>query len=123
MADHLPKFAPGTGVTHTASAAITGGQVLVFTGDRRVAPSGGAGPIAGVAGRDALTEEQLVVHRGGGHPLRAAAAIAANQSVIAAAGGDVAPYPATGGDPATIIGVAAEAIAAGARGLVFLHQS
>jgi hypothetical protein len=127
MADHLPKFPSGTPVTHTASAAVTGGQLVVFTGNRRVAPAGAGAAIAGVAGRDALAEEQLVVHRGGGHVLLADTAIAAGGRVMAGATGRVAAWAPVGGAtvaaPEHIIGVAAEAIAAGARGLVFLNES
>lgn len=127
MADHLPKFAPGTGVTHTASAAVTGGQLVLFSGPRRVAPSGAGANVAGVAGSDALAEQQLVVHRGGGHVLLAETAIAANGRVMAGANGQVAAWaavaPATVAAPENIIGTAAQAIAAGARGLVFLNQS
>jgi hypothetical protein len=127
MADHLPKFAPGTAVTMTASAAVTGGQLTVFTGNRRVGPAGAGAAIAGVAGRDALAEQQVVVHRGAGHVLLAETAIAAGGRVMAGATGQVAAWapiaPATVAAPENIIGVAAEAIAAGARGLVFLTES
>jgi hypothetical protein len=127
MADHLAKFPAGKAITHTASAAVTGGRLLAFSGNRRVAHAGAGAAIAGVAGRDAAAEEQLVVYRGGGHVLLAETAIAAGGRVMAGATGQVAAWAPVGGAtvaaPEHIIGVAAEAIAAGASGLVLLHQS
>lgn len=97
MADYLPKFNGGAVVTFTATAAITGGQVVAVNGVRSVAPAGAdSGAIAGVAARDAKTGEQVAVFVGGGvvHKVVASAEITAGAKVTSATGGKVAPIGA-----------------------------
>lgn len=91
MGEYVPKFNPGQAVTYTASAAVTGGQLVEVTGDRSVAPAtANSTKTAGVAGFDAKAGESVTVYSGGGHRLKAAGAIAAGDTVSAAAGGAVA---------------------------------
>ncbi|WP_295035521.1 capsid cement protein [uncultured Microbacterium sp.] len=87
MADHLPLFKPGQAVTFTATAAITGGQVVEVSGDRKVAPAGAASTKAiGTAGLDVASGDTLVVHLNGPvDTVVAAAAITAGAEVEAAA--------------------------------------
>lgn len=119
MPDYLPKHSPGATVTYTTSAAVTGGQLLAITGDLLVAPTAGAGPVEGVAGRDAATGQEVPVRNGGVHLLVASANITANQRVQSAANGQVAPWAGTA--PADVIGHATQPIASGATGRVRLY--
>ena len=112
MTEYLPKFKPGQTVTFTATAAITGGQLVEVSGDRSVAPAGAASTkVVGVAGHDAKSGDLVTVHMGGvQHIASTAAAITAGAAVQAAADGKVvagttAPIgialnavPAAGGD-------------------------
>lgn len=132
---HLPKYAPGTALTREASAAITAGQLLTITGDNTVAPTtGDAQLVVGVASRDAAIGELLTVQRGGVHVLTAAAAVAAGDYLMSAAGGQVRPVPATAATGAAttqtqtdinntraIVGYALEPIALGAAGECHLN--
>lgn len=91
MGEYVPKFNPGQAVTFTASAAVVGGQLVEVTGDRRVAPATAASTkTAGVAGFDAKTGESVTVYSGGVQRLKAAGAVAAGDTVSAAAEGAVA---------------------------------
>ena len=91
MADHLPKFKPGQAVTFSASAAITGGQVVEVSGNRTVAPAGAASAKAiGTAGHDAAGGGKVVVHLAGPvDTAKAAAAVLAGAKVEAGAAGTV----------------------------------
>jgi predicted RecA/RadA family phage recombinase len=92
MAEFLPDFAPGTDVTFTASADITGGQLVAITGDLTVGPCGTASASAwrGVAANDAKSGEKVLVRSGGVVTLTASGAIAAGAPVVPAASGAVA---------------------------------
>lgn len=110
MADHTPLFKPGQEVTLTASAAITGSQVVVVSGDETVAPAAGASAAAvGVAKYDAASGAKVGVVFGGVHELAASGAIAAGDPVTSAAAGAVASF--TGSTYSTIIGKALKAAA------------
>ena len=111
MADYLPKFKPGEAVTFTASAAVTGGRLVVATGDRTVGPAGAdSAAVIGVAAFDAASGESVTVftRAGGIQRLTASAAIAAGAQVISAANGKIA----TVGAGANPIGIALVAAAA-----------
>lgn len=111
MADYLPKFKPGEAVTFTASAAVTGGRLVVVTGDRTVGPAGAdSAAVVGVAAFDAASGEPVTVftRAGGVQRLTASAAIAAGARVISASAGKVA----TIGAGANALGVALEAASA-----------
>lgn len=110
MADHTPLFKPGQEVTLTASAAITGGNVVVVSGDETVAPSSGASAAAvGVAKYDAANGTKVGVVFGGVHELVSTGTINAGDPVTSASGGAVAAYSGT--TYSTIIGKALKAAA------------
>lgn len=71
---------PFTARTYIASAAIVAGQLLEFTGDKTVAPTGtGGGSVitAGVAMHDAANGAAIVVGMDGTFPMTAQGAITA----------------------------------------------
>jgi len=113
MADYTPVFSPGTATTSTASAAITGGQLLMVTGDDTVGPAGAASlAYVGVAGHDAAVGARVTVLAGPGqvHRTTSTGAITAGSLVQCGAAGVVATL---GGTPAEgqSIGVALAAAA------------
>ena len=121
MAESVPAFnrnqAP---VTMTASAGVTGGQLVALTGGRRVAPAGaGSTAVIGVAENDAAAEANVPVGMSGVYRLTASGAIAAGATCVAGAAGTVATAagPATG----AYVGKALEAIADGETGLVAVN--
>lgn len=94
MADYLPKFETGKPFTATASAAITGGRVLIVSGAGTVSHAGAdavATTLAGVAGFDAAIGEDVLVYpiKNTVHKLTAGAAIAAGASIGTLAAGKV----------------------------------
>lgn len=108
MADYVPLFLPGQAYTATASAAITGGQLVYVSGSATVAKTSGATTIPiGVAGFDAAASgDKLTVYaRGTIHRLTAAGAITAGDLVHAAAAGAVASHTLDSSD-AEVFGVA-----------------
>jgi len=111
MADYLPKFKPGQAVTFNASADVTGGRLVVVTGNRTVGPAGAdSAAVVGVAGFDAKSGERVTVftRAGGVHPLVANGAIAAGIKVSSAAAGKIQ----TVGDTTNPVGLALETAAA-----------
>lgn len=106
MAEYLPVNTPGQALVFTASAAITGGQLLSVSGNDTVAPSAAAATSwIGVAAFDAVTGDRVTVYAGGVQELTASGAIPAGALVASAAGGAVT---AAGETPAAgaIVGVA-----------------
>lgn len=93
MADYVPVFAPGQDISLTTSAAVTGGQLLVISGNDTVAASSAASAAwVGVAAFDAASGAKVTVHSGGVHELLLAADAAAGVNVVAGAAGAVTPY-------------------------------
>lgn len=96
MPDYAPVYGRPQDVTWIADAAITGGQVLTFTGPDKVAPAAGpTAAFAGVAAHDAAGGAQVTVLGGPGvvHETATAAQLpapAAPAPTTAAAGGTVA---------------------------------
>lgn len=91
MAEYLPIFKPGQSLPLTASATITGGQLVAVSGVSTVAPAGAASTaVIGVAAFDAASGDKVTVHTGGVHSCTASGAITAGQPVIAGAAGTVA---------------------------------
>jgi hypothetical protein len=84
MSEYLPKFFPGDTVTIAASATITGGQLVTWTG--AVAGDNATG-VAGVAGHDAASGDSLTVYRIGVHTLTADGAITKGDPICSAASG------------------------------------
>lgn len=82
MADYTPIHAPGHEITQTASAAITGGQVLMNSGNGTVAPAAAASvKYVGVAAHDAASGALVTVFTGVGmvHETTAQGAVTAGQ--------------------------------------------
>lgn len=97
MADYLPKFKPGEAITRTASAAITGGQLVIVSGSGTVAPSTAASAAwLGVAAHDAAIGDPVTIFKDGVQRPLASAAITAGDIVVAAAAGRVATNAAPG---------------------------
>ncbi|KLO31589.1 hypothetical protein ABW16_01785 [Mycolicibacter heraklionensis] len=89
--DYMPKFLGGCTITCIATADITAGQLVVNSGDYKVAPaSAAAAKQFGVAVRTVKAGQKVAVWFEGVHPLAASGAIAAGAPVIAAASGAVA---------------------------------
>lgn len=89
MADYAPKYLYADQITATASAAITGGQLLVVTGDGTVGPAGAsAANVVGVAAMDAGTGARLSYFpRGKVHVTTTAGAVVAGAAAYSAANG------------------------------------
>jgi len=118
MADYAPLFQPGHAISLTASAAVTGGQLVEITTDNSVQPAGAASAkVVGVALFDGAVGDLVSVQSAGVQRLTAASAIAAGDSVAAAANGQVAT---AGANP--VVGIAIAAAAAGATALVKLNR-
>ena len=91
MAEYLPIYKPGQAVTLKASAAITGGQLVEVTGSGTVGPAAAASTkVVGVAGFDAAINDNVTIYAGGVQHVTAASAVAAGDSIQAAANGQVA---------------------------------
>lgn len=112
MADYAPKYLYGDQATGTASAAITGGQVLVVSGDGTVGPAGDAADVTviGVAAADAASGARAAYFpRGKVHISTTAGAVVAGNGVSAGAAGTVDDD--AGSDP--ILGVFLTSAASG----------
>lgn len=107
MAEYLPLKSPGQDFTMTASAAITGGQLVRVSGPGTIAPTSAASADwLGVAATDAAAAGVLLtVYTGGVQRLTASGSIAAGQNVEAAAAGTVAAHT-NGTNDANIVGIA-----------------
>ncbi len=92
MADVTHLFEPASvGITFTADAAITAGQVVYVSGDRLVTPTSGVSKaVIGVAAHDAADTEKVLVLVGGVVKVTAGGTIAAGGLVTSAADGEVA---------------------------------
>ncbi len=92
MGAYEPKFLYTDVVTGTASATITGGQVLVVSGNGTVGPAGAdSNAVIGVAAHDAVNGGRLSYFpRGKVHVTTAAGGITAAARVNSAAAGTVA---------------------------------
>lgn len=86
MGDYVPIHNPGHEITLTASAAITGGQLVMSSGNDTVAPATAAGgsKYLGVAAHDAANGAKVTVLTGVGqvHESTAAGAVTAGDLLI-----------------------------------------
>lgn len=106
MAEYLPAKAPGEDFTMTASATITGGQLVRVSGSGTVAPTTAASADwLGVASKDAVSGDTLTVFTGGVQRLTASGGITAGANVEGAAAGAVASHT-NGTADANIVGLA-----------------
>ncbi len=113
--DYLPLYKPGQSVPLQASAAITGGQLVVVSGTGTVAPSSVATHAwVGVAAQDVPSGQKVTIHKGGVQELTATGAITAGDRVIPATAGTVAALGA-GTDYSQVVGVALTTAANGAK--------
>lgn len=109
--EFAPIYFPADRLPRTTSAAVTGGQVLVVSGEDTVAASAGASSAwLGVAAHDAASGAQVVVYTEGVFELAASGAIAAGARVISAAAGAVATI-ASETDYSRVVGTALKAAA------------
>lgn len=116
MADYSPVYMPGTAISATASATITGGQVVVVSGDGTVGPAGdGASTtVVGVAAQDAASGARFTYFaRGMVHETTTAGAVVAGAGVSVGAAGTVDD---DGGSSPTI-GVFLTSASSGAKAL------
>lgn len=106
MAEYLPAKEPGRDITMTASAAITGGQLVRISGSGTVAPvSAASADWFGVAASDVASGQKVTVFSGGVQMLTASGSIAAGANVEGAASGQVASHT-NGTNDANIVGLA-----------------
>lgn len=93
MAEYLPLHDDGDAITRAASAAITGGQLVVVSGSGTVGPSSAASPSwLGVAAFDAGSGDNVTVYCSGVQRIPASGTVTAGQLVEGAAGGAVATH-------------------------------
>ena len=93
MAEYLPLYLPGKAITRTASATITGGQLVIVSGSGTVAPGSAAtASWLGVAANDAANGDNVTVYCEGVQRLTATGTVTAGQLVEAATGGTVATH-------------------------------
>ncbi len=118
MADYMPVLQttqPLSGVS--ASAAITGGQLIESTGVNTVGPAGAASvKVLGVAAHDAAIGADVTYHpiSGNVHETVSTAGSAAGDRITAAAAGNVASTAAaTAAAAGTDLGVAINTATAG----------
>lgn len=111
MAEYLPLF--DENLVYTASAAITGGQLLEVSGSGTVAPAAaGSTKVIGVAGFDCANGDRITIYTGGVQRVVAdAGGVTAGDVVAAGAAGTVAPIGV--GAFATQVGIALTTAAAG----------
>ena len=107
MADYQPLYTPGQVASFTASATITGGQLVEVTGVGTVGPAGAASAkVIGVAAFDAASGARVSVHIGKVvQEATASGSITAGDNLKAAASGQVQTDNAQT-NPATFAGVA-----------------
>lgn len=114
MAEYLPLHDDGDSFTRSASAAITGGQLVRVSGSGTVAPvSAASADWLGVAAFDASSGDNVTVFCGGVQRLTAAASVTAGQTLEGAASGQVTPHT-NGTNDYNIVGLALTTAASGA---------
>ncbi|QJU52937.1 DUF2190 family protein [Herbiconiux sp. KACC 21604] len=114
MADYTPLHEPGKAFTRQASAAITGGQLVVVSGSGTVAPASAATHSwLGVAAFDAGNGDLVTIYDEGVQRLTASGAITAGALVEAATGGKVASHT-NGTNDFNVVGLALSTAADGA---------
>lgn len=116
MADYLPVYAGTPPFTSTASAAVTGGQVVEATTTGSVGPAGAASTkVVGVAAHDAGVGAKVTVHPipGNVHETTTPAGVTVGAALASAANGTVDPIGAN--TFPTYLGVALTTAAAGAK--------
>ena len=96
MADHLPVFAPGKNPSYPASAAVTGGRLVMVSGASTVAHAVlNTDKWVGAAAQDCPQNGTVSIWRGGVQKLLASGAVAAGDRVGPAANGMVSTAATT----------------------------
>jgi len=108
VADYLPIFLPGDVATLTASAAITGGQLLAVSGSGTIAPAAaGSANWIGVAAADTASGGRVPFYpRGVIHETLADGSITAADQLQTGATGKVKALAAAAADAASDINAA-----------------
>lgn len=122
MSDYSPLHRPGAAVTSTASATITGGQLLAVSGDGTVGPAGAnSATWVGVAAQDAASGAKVGYFAGGVQRIINSGGVTAGDILVPAAAGVVAtlaavttPTAADVTNTRAIVGIALTTAAAGA---------
>lgn len=105
MSDYVPLIDGGS-FTSQASASITGGELLVVSGDGTVAAASGAsGAFAGVAGFDCSSGDKVTVYIGGVQRITNTGGVTAGNTLESASGGKVATHT-EGTNDQRVVGVA-----------------
>lgn len=106
MGDYTPVQPTGAIVTFTASADVTGGQLVEVTGDMEVGPAGaGSIKVAGVASCDCPAGSELAVFTPAANveEVEVAASVEAGDHLKAAAAGTVTEFTVgTDSEPARL---------------------
>lgn len=106
MAEYVPLYIPGKQITRTASASITGGQLVRVSGSGTVAATTAASADwLGVAGHDAANGQAVTVFCGGVQRVAGTAGVTAGATVEGATGGQVATHT-NGTNDYNIVGLA-----------------
>jgi hypothetical protein len=119
MADYTPVFTGGAiPYTMQASGAITGGQIVVASGNGLVAVAGAAATtVIGVAGHDAASGAKVTVWpiRNVTHEVTSTGTIAAGDGIVTGAAGVAATAAvATAAAAGTLLGIAESGATGGA---------
>lgn len=113
MAEYLPLHLPGKAFTRQASAAITGGQLVIVSGSGTVAPSTAATHAwLGVAGFDAASGDAVTIFAEGVQRITATGSITAGQLVEPATAGTVAAHT-NGTADYNVVGIALTTVTTG----------
>ncbi len=110
MSDYAPLYMPGDVITGVTSGAVTGGRLLMVSGNGTVAhATADSNAVVGVAAHDAASGANVAFHgRGQVHVSTAAGAITAAARVNAAANGTVASATAGVGNVGVAMTTAAD---------------
>lgn len=114
MGAYEPEFLYSNTITATASATITGGQVVAVSGNGTVGPAGAdSNAVVGVAAHDASTTAPTltIFPRGKVHISTASGAITAGARVNSGAAGTVASAAAAVGNIGVALTTAADTAA------------
>jgi len=119
VADYTPIHTGGAiPFTSQASAGITGGQVVIQSGNFTVAPAGAAAvAVVGVAAHDALSGAKVTVWpiKNVTHEITSTGTVAAGDGVVTGAAGVVTTAAvATAAAAGTLLGIAENAATGGA---------
>lgn len=108
MGDYQPKFVPGEKITRALTGTVTGGRLITVAGATAGADST---TWLGVASRDGVSGDRIMVHTDGVQRLVASGAIALGDRVKCGANGTVTTLTAATDAYDRQVGIALEAAA------------